>query len=187
MIVVAGLGNPGKRYLNTRHNLGFKVIDSIKYHCTFPEYKEKFNGYYTKKKVSNIDVVLIKPMTFMNCSGDSIEKLINFYKLKSEELIVIYDDFDMEIAKIRIKKTGSHGGHNGIKNIISKIGMNFIKFKIGIKSDSNTKDPKIFVLEKFTKEEMLLIESITKKISDNFEFLISKNFQTFLNNFKNGF
>ena len=187
MIILAGLGNPGKRYLNTRHNVGFNIIDSIKENYRFPSFKEKFLGSYSKKKFSDIDIVLIKPMTFMNCSGNSIERIIKFYNLDSKDLIVIYDDFDMTISKIRIKDSGSHGGHNGVKDIISKIGNNFIKFKIGIKSDPIVSDPKSFVLNKFTKEEKSHIDDLNKKIIRNFKLLIMKDFETFLNKFNNGF
>ena len=132
MLLILGLGNPGDEYIDTRHNLGFMFLDKIKYEFNFPEYKEKFSGLISNKEISNNRIFILKPKTFMNLSGNSLEQVIKFYKLSTKDIIVIHDDLDLELAKIRVKRNGGHGGHNGIKNIISKIGNEFIRIKIGI-------------------------------------------------------
>ena len=187
MITLAGLGNPGKKFASSRHNLGFDVLDSIKKNYNFPDYKKKFSGLYSKKKINNNNVILIKPMTFMNCSGDCVYDIINFFKIPSNNLIVIHDDLDMKVSKVRIKKTGSHGGHNGIKDIISKIGNDFMRLKIGINSSNINNDKKTFVLSKFSKEERSSIDSVIKKLVNNFNLILKKDFNSLMNSLNNEF
>ena len=159
MFFLVGLGNPGQEYLSTRHNIGFELIDSISKCFNFPSFKQKFDGLVTKKKLDSHEIILFKPIKFMNLSGNPIKKVIDFYKINSKEkLIVFHDDLDMDFSKLRIKVSGSHGGHNGIKNIIQHIGLDFVRIKIGIKN-KYYEDEKVsadkFVLQKFNKEEIL--------------------------------
>ncbi len=181
MLLILGLGNPGEEYVNTRHNLGFMFLDKIKKKFSFPEYKEKFIGFISNKKILNNNVLLLKPKTFMNLSGNSLEQVIKFYKLSIKNIIVIHDDLDLELAKIRIKQNGGHGGHNGIKNIISKIGNDFTRIKIGIKSIHKVSNPKDYVLEKFNKIEQKEIDSLLDKLAHNFDFVLQKEFAKLLN------
>ena len=186
MFFLVGLGNPGQEYLSTRHNIGFKIIDSI-YQCfKFPTFKEKFDGLITKKIIDNHEILLFKPMKFMNLSGNPIKKVIDFYKINpTKELIVFHDDLDMDFSKLRIKVSGSHGGHNGIKNIIQHIGLDFVRIKIGIKN-KYYEDEKVsadkFVLQKFNKEEILKIEKLQSEIINNLQFIYDNNFSSFINN-----
>jgi len=163
MKLIVGLGNVGPEYESTRHNVGFYYLDLMasKLNLTF---KEKFNAYWVKTKIENTDVILVKPLTFMNLSGEAVIKFVNYYKIKSEDILVIHDDLDMELGRIKLKENGSSGGHNGIKNIILNLNTeNFKRLKIGI-SKNNMIDTKDYVLGKFTKEEQHIIESNEEKV-----------------------
>ncbi len=180
MILIVGLGNPGKEFENTRHNIGFSVIDSIQKYFLFPKFSKKFNGFYSKKKIFNKNIVLFKPMKFMNLSGEPTYKIFDFFKIKKiENIIVFHDDLDLNFLKVRVKKTGGHGGHNGIKNIIEYIGKDFNRIKIGIKNAfyiENQISADKFVLGKFSTKELNKIESLKKVMIQNFELIINKNF-----------
>ena len=163
MKLIVGLGNPGLEYEKTRHNVGFYYIDLFanKLNCSF---HEKFNGLYSKIKVFNDDVILLKPQTFMNLSGESVIKFANYYKIKTEDILVIHDDLDMEMGRIKLKENGSSGGHNGIKNIIQQLNSeDFKRLKIGI-GKNNLLDTKDYVLGKFNQEEMKIINNNQEKI-----------------------
>ena len=181
MVLIVGLGNPGKKFENSRHNLGFKVIDAIKESYNFPSYKKKFMGYFSVKKIFNTKIFLLKPDTYMNLSGTSVENIVNFYQISTKDIIVFHDDIDMKFKKIRVKKNGGHGGHNGIKNIISKIGKEFYKIKIGIKDEEMHIDMKDFVLKKFSKSQNVEIRNLIEKITENFDSVIKKDFISFNN------
>lgn len=180
MFLIVGLGNPGKKYLFSRHNLGFLTVDKIISDYNFPKFREKFLGLYSNKIIDDIDVKIIKPLTFMNNSGNSIELIKKFYKIKIENIIVIQDDLDMNFCKLRIKLTGRDGGHNGIKSIASKIGNDFCRIKIGInKANQNNTDSKNFVLENFNNEEKLKLDYLIKKISQNLHLVLMKEYNKF--------
>ena len=181
MILIVGLGNPGKSYLNTRHNLGFSVVERIKKIYDFPEFKRKHKGLFSKKKIFFNDVLLLKPSTFMNLSGESVESVIKYYKIDLENIIVFQDDLDLYFGKIRIKVNGSHGGHNGIRNIISKIGENFNRIKVGIKKDSHNTEATAFVLNCFNEDEKKKIDILVNLIVDKINLLINKEFNEFMN------
>ena len=137
----------------------------------------------SKKKIKGVDVILLKPMTYMNSSGKAVFQCMKFFKIPTENIIIIHDDLDMKFLKVRIKELGSHGGHNGIRNIISYLGENFSRLKIGIKND-NVKDPKSFVLENFFMSEKIEFDLLVSRIIKNIFNLISKNFSNFLNGLK---
>ncbi len=163
MKLIVGLGNPGNEYNNTRHNIGFYYLDLFakKYNLTF---KEKFNGLYSKTIINNEDVILLKPLTYMNLSGECVIKFVNYFKIDSNDILVIHDDLDIEIGLIKLKQNGSSGGHNGIKNIILNLETeNFKRLKIGI-SKNNLYDTKDYVLGKFSKEELEIIKSLEPNI-----------------------
>ena len=158
MKLIVGLGNPDKEYDMTRHNIGFYYLDLFVKKLNL-SYKEKFKGLYIKTKINNIDVILLKPLTYMNLSGECVRQFVNYYKIKSEDILVIHDDLDMEFGKIKLKANGSSGGHNGIKNIILNINdINFKRLKIGI-SNNKLMDTKDYVLGKFNKEEIEILKN----------------------------
>ena len=154
MKVIVGLGNPGKKYDNTRHNIGFEALDYIadKEGISINTGKHKAligTGYMRGEKV-----LLVKPQTFMNLSGESLRPIMDFYKLEPEDFIIIHDDIDLDVGRLRIRKKGSAGGHNGLKSIISHLGsMDFPRVKIGVGEKPKGYDLADYVLSHFTKEE----------------------------------
>lgn len=160
MFLIVGLGNPGKEYENTRHNIGFKVIDNIASEYNIDINRQKFKGICGEGFIENQKVILLKPTTYMNLSGESIREVVDFYKLSNEEVIVIYDDISLNVGRLRIRDKGSAGGHNGIKSIIAHLGTDvFPRIKVGV-GQPNV-DLVKYVLGNFTKEEMeVLSESI---------------------------
>ena len=182
MFLIAGLGNPGLNYKLTRHNIGFRVIDEIKKKWDFPEFKNNFSSKFTQNYIFNNKVLLLKPMTFMNLSGKAILECCKFYKINNKNIFIFHDDLDLMFSKIKIKQTGGDGGHNGIKDINSKIGKDYNRVKIGI-NNSNNLDASDFVLSNFNNEEEKIINDMMVKILENFEDIIEKKFSNFLSNF----
>lgn len=161
MFFIVGLGNPTKQYEHTRHNIGFDVIDAIanKYNIHISDKSHK--ALCGKGIIEGTKVVLAKPQTFMNLSGESVAELINYYKLDPEtELLVIFDDISLDPGNLRIRKKGSAGGHNGIKNIIAQTGtQNFMRIKVGVGEKPKGWDLADFVLGRFDKGDRELVES----------------------------
>lgn len=155
MYIIAGLGNPGREYMNTRHNVGFDVIDCLakKYNISVDEGKHK--ALIGKGIIEEHKVILVKPLTYMNLSGESIRAVLDYYKADPEsELIVVYDDISLPVGSLRLRPKGSAGGHNGIKNIISHLdGDVFWRIKVGVGEKPSRMDLKDYVLGHFTKEE----------------------------------
>ena len=185
MLLIVGLGNPGSSFTKTRHNIGFEIIDSFHSAHKFGKFVKKFDGLFSKKKIFNQNIILFKPMQYMNLSGSSLNRIINFYNIDAENnLIVIHDDLDMNFSKIKIKYSGGHGGHNGVRNIIDFLGEKFFRIKIGIKNKSIIEKnilPTKFVLERFERTEIKKIEIVKKFFVDNFEIIVDKKF-SLLNN-----
>ena len=178
MKLIVGLGNPGKEYENTRHNIGFMILDNYVNVKNLGLYKSKDNSLFLKTKLKGEDVIFLKPQSYMNLSGEIVRKYVDFYKIDSNDILVISDDLDLTLGNFKLKLTGSSGGHNGLKNIEQNIGTrDYKRFKIGIsnRKDIDTKD---YVLGKFSKDEQEQIEKI-KKISievldDYFDLEFSK-------------
>lgn len=170
MKLIVGLGNPGKQYDNTRHNVGFMALDHYVYGIN-ESFKQKFNGKYIQTNISGEKVIFLQPETFMNLSGEAVIKYMNFFKIDVEDVLVVYDDLDMDFGKLRIKGNSSAGGHNGIKSIINHLKTkDFLKLKIGIRNEFK-KDTKDFVLGNFSRQEMKEIDeifNITDRVIDDF-------------------
>lgn len=185
MFLIVGLGNPGGQYENTRHNIGFKVVDNIAKEYNIEFSRQKFKGICGEGFINGEKVILLKPTTYMNLSGESVREVINFYKLSNDNVLVIYDDISLDVGRLRIREKGSAGGHNGIKSIIAHLGTDiFPRIKVGV-GQPNV-DLVNYVLGKFSKEEMeVLNESIdasTKAVKD----IINDNVKTAMNMY-NGF
>ncbi len=165
MYIIAGLGNPGRQYEKTRHNVGFDVIDCIseKYNIDISE--KKFKALLGKGTIEGQRAVLVKPQTFMNLSGESIAEALSYYKADpASELIVIYDDISLEPGRLRIRKKGSAGGHNGIKNIIARTGtQEFLRIKIGVGEKPPGWDLADYVLGRMKKQERQSVEEVFEK------------------------
>ena len=168
MYIIAGLGNPGKQYAQTRHNVGFDTIDILadKYNISVDTKKHK--ALCGKGMIEGQKVVLAKPQTFMNLSGESVRELVDFYKIDpEEELIVIYDDISLEPGQLRIRPKGSAGGHNGIKNIIAHLGTQvFKRVKVGVGEKPSRMDLADYVLGHFSKEEQATMDDAVKEAAD---------------------
>lgn len=185
MHLIVGLGNPGAQYENTRHNIGFKVIDNIAKEYNIEINRQKFKGIYGEGFINGEKVILLKPTTYMNLSGESIREVVDFYKLTNEDLVVIYDDISLDVGRLRLREKGSAGGHNGVKSIIAHLGTDvFPRIKVGVGQPDV--DLVNYVLGKFSDKEMeVLSESIdasTKAVGE----MIKDDVKTAMNKF-NGF
>lgn len=152
MRLLVGLGNPGPEYARTRHNIGFMAADRIARRYSFSDFKKKFQGEYADGSIDGERVILLKPMTFMNLSGNSVGALAQFYKVEPKDIMVIYDDVDLSPGKVRIKQGGGSGGHNGIKSIDSAVGVNYWRVRMGVGKHEHA-DTADYVLANFTKSE----------------------------------
>jgi len=180
MILVVGLGNPGRKFKKTRHNVGFWVIDELRKNSDLSPFKmsKKFNSLFSEGFLKKKKVLLLKPQTFMNNSGKAVKMLYTKYKTSNTNLWVIHDDIDIPLGKIKIVKNRGAAGHKGVQSIIDELNTkNFVRFRIGIKPASNqlsSKSLEKFVLEKFTKEEEKIIKEVIKKTIEAIEFAITK-------------
>lgn len=185
MYIIAGLGNPGRQYENTRHNVGFMAIDATaeKYHITVTEKKHK--ALIGKGIIGGEKVILVKPQTFMNLSGESIREVIDYYKIEEKtQLIIISDDISLDMGTLRIRKKGSAGGHNGLKNIILHLGHDeFQRIKIGVGEKPSGYDLVDYVLGHFGKEDSELIEESVKKAAEAIEIIITDGPDAAMNQF----
>ena len=181
MKLVIGLGNPGSKYKNTRHNIGFSFIESMCSKYNILDFTDKFDGKLTRKKFFNHDILFFMPMTYMNNSGIPISKLVNFYKIPLENIFVIYDDLDLTVGKIRIKIGGGNAGHNGLKSIDQYIGNNYCKIKIGIDKPQKTSMITNYVLGKFEENDLSKINRIFDFLADNFNLILNHENEKFLN------
>ncbi len=159
MYIIAGLGNPGRKYTGTRHNMGFEALDAVAAKYNIDIKKSKFNALYGEGTIEGEKVVLIKPQTFMNLSGDAVREFKNWYKADNSQIIIIYDDVSLPVGKMRIRKKGSAGGHNGMKSIIYQLNSDeFPRIKLGVGSPENPDfDLADYVLGKFTKDEVKVL------------------------------
>ena len=153
MKVIVGLGNPGPQYAETRHNIGFLLVDLLAEVYKL-QFRAKFQGLWTEGKVEEERILLLKPQTFMNLSGRSVRELTNFYKISGEDLLIVHDDMDLAFGKIRLRDQGSAGGHNGIKSILAELGTDkFWRLKLGVGRPPKEHDPAGYVLSTFSEDE----------------------------------
>ena len=173
MYIIAGLGNPTREYEKTRHNVGFDTIDVLADKLNTSVDEKKFKGLYGRGIIAGEKVILLKPQTFMNLSGESVREAADFYKVDPEHIIVIYDDISLNPGQIRIRKKGSAGGHNGIKNIIAQLGTDtFQRIKVGVGEKPKGYDLAAYVLGHFHGEDLeLMEEGYEKAISATEEIL----------------
>ncbi|KAB7664950.1 aminoacyl-tRNA hydrolase [Bacillus sp. B1-b2] len=167
MKLIVGLGNPGKQFDKTRHNIGFEIIDYLSEAYSIPLDKSKFKGSFGIGTISGEKVILLKPLTYMNLSGESIRPIMDYYEINIDDLVVIYDDLDLPVGKIRLRQKGSSGGHNGIKSTIQHTGTEkFNRIRVGVDRPKNGMKVTDYVLGRFTKEETEILEDIIKKCAD---------------------
>ena len=165
MKLIVGLGNPGKEYTNTRHNVGFNFVDYYLDSKSITDtWSKKFDGLYIQTSLNGEKVIFLKPQTFMNLSGNSVRKVMDYFNIEVDDLLVISDDLDLSIGNFKLRPSGSSGGHNGLKSIESNIGSaNYKRLKIGISNDKgiNTKD---YVLGNMSKEDKNILDNLYKEL-----------------------
>lgn len=185
MYIIVGLGNPTAQYEGTRHNVGFDVIDTLaeKYHIVLD--MKKHRAYCGKGVIAGQKVILAKPQTYMNLSGESVRSLVDYYKIdEEEELIVVYDDISLDIGQLRIRKKGSAGGHNGIKNIIAHLGHSvFPRIKVGVGEKPKHYDLADYVLGHFTKDEQEVMAEGYQKACQAIERMVNGEIDAAMNEY----
>lgn len=184
MKIIVGLGNPGAKYAGTRHNIGFSVIDELaeKYNISLGDKKHK--AIFGKGVIEGEKTILAMPQTFMNLSGESVRELIDYYKCDPSDLIVIYDDIDLDVGKLRIREKGSAGGHNGMKNIIMHLGsQDFIRIRVGVGAKPKNMDLADYVLSRFGKDDLPFIRESCTKACDAVALIVSDGVAAAMNRY----
>ena len=184
MYLIVGLGNPEPEYSNTRHNMGFDVINCLAKQAKIDINRSKFNALYGTGSIAGEKVILIKPQTYMNLSGQPIREFKNFYKLENEDIIVIYDDIDIEKGKIKIRKRGSAGSHNGMKSVIQQLStQEFIRVRVGTGKPEFKNDLVNYVLEPISKEEREILEEAIYDAKSAVEDILKNGIDSAMNRF----
>lgn len=184
MYIIAGLGNPGGKYDNTRHNVGFQVIDILADRMGILVEEKKHKALCGRGMLEGQKVVLLKPQTFMNLSGESVRAAADFYKAGPEDVLVVYDDISLEPGQLRIRTKGSAGGHNGIKNIIAHLGtQEFPRVKVGIGEKPKGMDLADYVLSRFSKGEQELMDQAFKEAADAAAVILGQGIEAAMNQF----
>ena len=184
MYLVVGLGNPGSKYADTRHNAGFEACDLLAQRANADAYRDKFSGLTSRGRFGNKDVAFLKPTTFMNLSGQSAQPAAAFLKVAIENIVVVYDEIDLPFGEVRIKKGGGHGGHNGIRSLLERLGSpEFVRVRIGIgRPPSGFKgDVADYVLMRFDAEERPLLGVLWAKAADAAEDVVRLGFLEAMN------
>lgn len=175
MKLICGLGNPGPNYTNTRHNVGFMIIDN---YCNGEKFSSKYNGLYLEKTIKGEKVIFLKPQSYMNLSGEVVRPFRDYFKISNRDILVIRDDLDLTMGRARIKFDSTSGGDNGVKSIIAYLGSkDFYQYKIGISNDK-AKDTKDYVLGRFSKVEMSILDRVIEDSPNIIEEFIAGNITT---------
>jgi peptidyl-tRNA hydrolase, PTH1 family len=185
--LIVGLGNPEPKYDRTRHNIGFAAIDAIAHSWKIPLDTRKFQGLFGEGRAVNGDKIrLLKPLTYMNRSGESIQAVAHWYKISPESVLIIYDDMDLPLGKMRLRLKGSAGGHNGMKSAIAHLGSeNFPRLRIGIGRNNGEKDTISHVLGKFSPAETPLMTAVLKSVVDAIETTLKEGVEKSMNIYNN--
>ena len=182
MKIIVGLGNPGVHYQWTRHNVGFRVVDQLSEVQRIPICFRRFKAHYGIGRIHSQDVVLVKPLTFMNLSGEAVRKIANTFSVEKEDLIVVHDDLDLALGRLRVKRKGGDGGHQGVRSIIEAMGGNtFLRLKVGIGRPPRGVDPADYVLSSFVEEDELEIRSTLSKAAETVEVILSEGVDAAVN------
>lgn len=182
MHLIVGLGNPGEKYKKHRHNIGYKVVDDLQAKFGEDGFKEKFHGQYCAATINKVKVLLLKPGTYMNRSGVAVQECFQFYKIPKPNIIVIHDDLDLHLGRIKVKIGGSNAGHNGLKSIDAFVGNDYVRVRFGIAHPGHRDRVSDYVLSDFTKAELPLMEAGVAGIIANIGQLIAGDLAGFMNN-----
>lgn len=180
--LLIGLGNPGDTYKGNRHNIGFIILDALAESFNAAPWRKNFNGSWTEIKLGQNRIMLLKPLTYMNNSGNPVADCASFYKISPEDILVIHDELDLPLGKLKVKQGGGHGGHNGIKSIAARLGKDFYRLRIGIGHPGDKNQVSDYVLGNFTSEEKPRIAEVVAAVGANSGSLLAGNFDLFMNN-----
>lgn len=184
MILLVGLGNPGTEYALTRHNVGFMAVDEIVHRYSFDGWTKKFKGEVCAGTIDGEKVLVLKPHTYMNLSGESVLAVASFYKITPDKIYVFHDDMDLPVGRIKVKQGGGTGGHNGLKSIDAHLGQNYHRVRIGVDKPQMREQVVSWVLSKFSSEDKQKIDDLIVKISQNISTLLTKDSSSFINQMK---
>ena len=184
MYLIVGLGNPEEKYSNTRHNMGFDVINELSKECDIKVSKSKFDAFYGMGEINLKKVILVKPQTYMNLSGESIIKFKKFYKISNKQIIVIYDDIDLQTGDIRLKAKGSAGSHNGMKSVVESLNtQDFIRVRVGIGAPENKDDIINYVIGQIPKREREVLDQAIIKAKNSVIEILENGIDNAMNKF----
>lgn len=185
MELIVGMGNPGVQYQMSRHNIGFQVMDRIAIINHVLISNKRFKTLYGKGWIDSQEVVLAKPMTFMNRTGGAVKKLVNFFTIGMDDLIVIHDDLDLPFGRLRFKRRGGDGGHQGVRSIIESMGgNNFLRLKVGIGRPPKGIDPAEYVLDSFGESEEPILDKILDRTADALKVMLLEGLETAMNRYQ---
>lgn len=175
MVVVAGLGNPGEKYRETRHNIGFMVVDRLAERMGVQLKKKGYSGFYALGRLTRTEACLLQPQTFMNRSGESVAAAVKGLKVELSSLVVVHDDLDLPFGRIKIKVGGGHGGHNGIRDTVDKLGKEFVRVKVGIgRPQTESANVTGHVLGRFSRDEQKLLAEVIDRVADGIEDIVTR-------------
>lgn len=180
MKLLVGLGNPGTEYAKTRHNMGYQAVDEIVRRFCFDSFKSEHKGLLSRGTIDGEKCLILKPETYMNLSGESVQSVMTFYKIGPDDVIVFHDDLDLPVGKVKVKIGGGSGGHNGIKNIDSHIGPNYMRVRIGINKDKMM-DTADYVLGKPSPDDRKILGVVFEKVAENVSLLLKGDMSGFMN------
>ncbi|MDD9900721.1 MAG: aminoacyl-tRNA hydrolase [Alphaproteobacteria bacterium] len=180
MWMLVGLGNPGSEHRNNRHNIGFMAADAIARRHSFPDWKNKFQSEMATGMITGEKALLLRPQTYMNLSGQAVQAAMAFYKIKPENIVVLYDELDLAPGKVRVKMAGGSGGHNGIKSIDSHIGQNYWRVRMGIGHPGDKNRVSGYVLNDFAKADEAWLEKLLDVVADEAGRLVKPDMEGFM-------
>ena len=175
MFLIVGLGNPGKEYQNTRHNLGFMVVDELASRLGIKAYKSKCQAFIASERLADHKVILAQPQTFMNNSGQAVRALVDWFKVDPEKVILIYDDVDLEVGQLRVREKGSAGGHHGVESVIANVGTTgFVRVRIGVDRPTPLGDVSDYVLQNIPTDQREVLAEAVIKAADTIEKIVTE-------------
>lgn len=181
MHLIVGLGNPGDKYSRNRHNIGFLAVEEIARRHGFPPFREKFKGLVSEASIAGEKVLILKPQTWMNSSGESVEAAAQFYKLAPTDISVVYDEIDLAPGKARIKRGGGNGGHNGLRSIDPRIGTDYRRIRLGVGHPGHKDRVMPWVLGDFSKPDLVWLEPLLLALADNADLIVKGDDNTLMN------
>ena len=184
--LVVGLGNPGDAYLKTRHNAGFMVVDEVAEAFSIPLVKRKFDTIFGRGSINGVEVILIKPMAFMNLSGPPVLKIANYFKILCEDMLAIHDDIDLAFGRLKINEKGGDGGHKGVRSLMDAFGGgDFVRLRVGVGRPEARISAADYVLNGFSAKEIEVLDQITTKARDAVVTILCKGTKEGMNRFNN--